>query len=226
MKRLALAALAVLWASAAWAGSPVAICGLSGTSGQSNCVIPNDDGSINVTSGASGTTDVNLSKVGGSTVDTGIGTGGSATLRTAIDTSQVLTAGTPGAPASATLSTQYPFACTPGVDIADASTNATAVTGAAATLCSLDAINTTTTLYYLLVFNKVAAPTCNSDTPVHVYPIPPASAAGGAGGIVKGLGPFGEAFSLGFGYCITAAVAGTGNAAVGVFVNYSTHLVQ
>ncbi len=91
---------------AAHAGSSVAICGLSGTTEQSNCVIPNSDGSINVTTGAAGTTDVNLAKVGGATVDTGVGTGGAATLRTAIDTSQVTTLGTAGTPSSGVLTTQ------------------------------------------------------------------------------------------------------------------------
>jgi hypothetical protein len=42
------------WRLDALAASPVAICGLSGTSGQSNCVIPNSDGSINTTPASGG----------------------------------------------------------------------------------------------------------------------------------------------------------------------------
>ncbi len=49
MKRLAWALVALLLTGIpAWAASPVAVCGLSGTAGQSQCIIPNADGSIDV----------------------------------------------------------------------------------------------------------------------------------------------------------------------------------
>lgn len=72
---IALALAIVGWASSrVEAASPVAVCGLSGTSGQSNCIIPNSDGSI-PTSPVSGTTgDVNLKQVGGVATKTGAGT--------------------------------------------------------------------------------------------------------------------------------------------------------
>jgi hypothetical protein len=106
MIRLGLAALAVLWITAALAGPPTSVCGLSGTPEQGYCIIPNSDGSINVTTGAAGTTDVNLAKVGGATVDTGAGTGGGATQRTILDSSQVTTLGVAGTPSSAVMSVQ------------------------------------------------------------------------------------------------------------------------
>ncbi len=49
MKRLAPWALvALLLTGPAWAASPVAVCGLSGTAGQSQCIVPNANGSIDV----------------------------------------------------------------------------------------------------------------------------------------------------------------------------------
>lgn len=103
---------------------------------------------------------------------------------------------------------------------AGASTNSTSVKGSAGTVYGYSLTNTTATIYYLRMYNSSSAPTCNSATGyVATIPIPPASAAGGAGGreITKNIG---QAFTTGVGFCITGGSSSTDNtnAAAGVFV--------
>ena len=103
---------------------------------------------------------------------------------------------------------------------AGASTNATNVKNAAGTVYGYTLTNTTTTIYYLRMYNLASAPTCSSATGyVSTIPIPPASAAGGAGGreIQKNIG---QAFTTGIGFCVTGGASSTDNtnAATGVFV--------
>lgn len=103
---------------------------------------------------------------------------------------------------------------------AGASTNATNVKNAAGTVYGYSLTNTTTTIYYLRMYNLASAPTCSSATGyVSTIPIPPAAAAGGAGGreIQKNIG---QAFTTGVGFCITGGASSTDNtnAATGVFV--------
>lgn len=103
---------------------------------------------------------------------------------------------------------------------AGASTNATSVKGSAGTVYGYSLTNTTTTIYYLRMYNTSSAPTCNSATGyVATIPIPPAAAAGGAGGreITKNIG---QAFTTGVGFCVTGGASSTDNtnAATGVFV--------
>lgn len=103
---------------------------------------------------------------------------------------------------------------------AGASTNATNVKNAAGTVYGYSLTNTTTTIYYLRMYNLASAPTCSSATGyVSTIPIPPASAAGGAGGreIQKNIG---QAFTTGIGFCVTGGASSTDNtnAATGVFV--------
>jgi hypothetical protein len=105
-----------------------------------------------------------------------------------------------------------------------ASTNPTSVTTKPTQLCTLALINTTTTLYYLKVYDLATAPTCSSATGIkHVYPIPPASGSGGAGGLVAPKALFGEWYSLGFAYCVTGGGADTDNtnAAAGIYIEGS-----
>jgi hypothetical protein len=80
-------------------------------------------------------------------------------------------------------------------------------------------INTTTTVYYLKLYNKATAPTCGTDTPVWTLPIPFA-ASNAAGGFVLPLGD-GLLFSLGLGFCITGGIADNDStaAAAGIVVN-------
>jgi len=80
--------------------------------------------------------------------------------------------------------------------------------------------NTTTTIYYLRMYNLASAPTCSSATGfVESIPIPPAGAAGQAGGRER-IQNIGQAFTTGISYCITASSGSTANdaAAAGVFV--------
>lgn len=105
-------------------------------------------------------------------------------------------------------------------DAADASTNSTAVLAAAGTVYHYSLSNTTTTVYYLRMYNSASAPTCSSATGfVESIPIPPASAAGQVGGRERIMN-IGQAFTTGIAYCITASSGSTANdaAAAGVFV--------
>lgn len=103
---------------------------------------------------------------------------------------------------------------------AGASTNATSVKGSAGTVYGMSLTNTSTTIYYLRMYNLSSAPTCSSSTGyVSTIPIPPAAAAGGAGGreIQKNIG---QAFTTGIAFCVTGGSSSTDNtnAATGVFV--------
>jgi hypothetical protein len=105
-----------------------------------------------------------------------------------------------------------------------ASTNSTSLVGAAANLTMMTALNTTTTVYYLKLYNSSSAPTCSSATNLkHVFPIPPAAASGGVGGFVVPLPAPGESYSSGIGFCVTASGSDTANdnAATGVYIEAS-----
>lgn len=94
--------------------------------------------------------------------------------------------------------------------ISAASDNSTSVVGSAARLLGIWLKNTTTTTYYLRLYNTSSAPTCSSNTGFVVsIPIPAASAAGLVGGTNEMYGPSGFAFGNGIGYCITAGSGDT-----------------
>lgn len=99
-----------------------------------------------------------------------------------------------------------------------ASTNATSVKATVGLLCSVVAINTTATLYYLKFYNTAAAPTCNSDTVVQKFPVP-ASTSGGPP--VQIPFPDGMKFTTGIGLCLTGGIADNDNtnAATGVAIS-------
>lgn len=100
-----------------------------------------------------------------------------------------------------------------------ASTNATNCKASPGNWYGYDLINTTTTTYYLRLYNLATSPTCSSATGfIRSIPIPPASAAGGAGGAIRiALLPI--AYSTGIAFCLTGGAASTDNtnAATGVF---------
>jgi hypothetical protein len=107
-----------------------------------------------------------------------------------------------------------------GYTTSAASTNATNVKASAGNLYSISAINTTTTIFYLRLYNLSSAPTCSSATGfVETIPVPPASAAGNAGGFVRSLA-VPQAYGTGIGFCITGGGSSTDNtnAATGVYV--------
>lgn len=99
------------------------------------------------------------------------------------------------------------------------STNATLVKGGQSLVFTISAVNTTTTLYYLKLYDKGTTPTCNTDPVVFMTPLP-ASATGGS--IVIPF-PTGLIFDLGVGFCITAGSADSdnANAATGVTVGFA-----
>lgn len=108
--------------------------------------------------------------------------------------------------------------CTPAKTLSAASTNATSIKGSAGTLCKLVAVNTSATIYYLKFYDKATAPTCNSDTVLATYPVPPSNS-----GIAISLSSFGEAYPTGIGFCLTGGLADNDNtnAATGVAISYA-----
>lgn len=98
-----------------------------------------------------------------------------------------------------------------------ASTNATNCKASAGNLYSIQAVNTTATLYYLRLYNLAASPTCSSATGfVRTIPIP--ASATGAGVVIPQ--DVGEAFGTGLGFCLTGGGSSTDNtnAATGVYL--------
>jgi hypothetical protein len=153
--------------------------------------------------------DVDL-RVGGGDAAGGAGAAGSTTLRVV-----------PASDGVIGLDARTTGGCTPGVYRSAASNNSTSIKASAGTLCKLVAINTTTTIYYLRLYNSASAPTCSSGTgEVAMYPIP-ADATGA--GVAVPMGPYGEAYSTGIGFCLTGGSANNDNtnAATGVTLAYS-----
>lgn len=103
--------------------------------------------------------------------------------------------------------------------VSTASTNATQVWTGKAVLHALLPINTTSTLYYLKLYNTATIPSCGSGVPVWTIPIPQGA---GAGAGVSLPSTDGIMFSLGLGACITGGIADNDNtpAAVGIVVNF------
>jgi hypothetical protein len=100
-----------------------------------------------------------------------------------------------------------------------ASTNSTLALGRPTVLSDILTVNTTTTIYYLKLYNKATAPTCGTDVPVWTVPIP--YGASNSGGGVSHSSPAGMLFSLGLGFCLTSGIADndTGAAATGITIN-------
>lgn len=172
------------------ASIPVAIA-----SNQGAYPIKLEDGSGNAITSTSSALDINI-KSGGSAVD-------------ANNYALTSNAATATATAAAT-------ACN---ILSAASTNATSCKASAGNFYGFDIFNTTTTIYYLRLYNLATAPTCSSATGfIRSIPIPPAAAAGGAGGAVSNQG-VGVNYGTGIAYCITGGSASTDNtnAATGIF---------
>lgn len=103
--------------------------------------------------------------------------------------------------------------------VSAASTNATNCKASSGNVYGFRFINTTTTVYYLRLYNTSSSPTCSSATGfIESIPIPPAGASGAAGGIVA-MEPFGEGYSTGISFCFTGGSSSTDNtnAATGIF---------
>ena len=98
-----------------------------------------------------------------------------------------------------------------------ASTNSTNVKNAAGQVYLIRAVNTTSTLYYLRMYNASAAPTCSSATNfVETIPIP--ASASGAGIVIPQY--MGQTYATGISYCLTGGGSSTDNtnAATGVYL--------
>lgn len=103
--------------------------------------------------------------------------------------------------------------------VSAASTNSTNCKAAAGNVYGMYLLNTTTTVYYLRIYNSSSAPTCSSATGfIQSWPVPPAGAAGQTGGFSFSF-PTGRAYTTGISYCLTAGSSSTDNtnAAVGIF---------
>lgn len=103
-----------------------------------------------------------------------------------------------------------------------ASTNATNCKASAGNLYGVEVINTTSTLYYLRLYNLGSAPTCSSATGfVRTIPIPHNT---GTGAGIANFYSVGEEYSTGIGFCLTGGGASTDNtnAATGVYVTLQT----
>lgn len=153
--------------------------------------------------------DVNL-RVGGGGASAGTGASGANTLRVV-----------PASDGVIGLDARTTGGCTPGVYRSAASNNSTNIKASAATLCKLVMLNTTSTIYYVRLYNSASAPTCSSGTgEVAAYPVP-ADTTGA--GVAVPIGVYGEAYSTGLGFCITGGSGSNDNtnAATGVFLNYS-----
>lgn len=99
-----------------------------------------------------------------------------------------------------------------------ASTNATNCKNAAGQIYNIQAVNTTSTIYFLRLYNLSSAPTCSSATGfIRTIPIPHGTGTGAGIAIDQSVG---EAFSTGIGFCLTGGGSSTDNtnAATGVYV--------
>jgi hypothetical protein len=99
-----------------------------------------------------------------------------------------------------------------------ASTNSTSCKGSAGNVYTIRAINTTSTLYYLRLYNSSSAPTCSSATGfVETIPIPQSS---GAGAGITTFNGAPQAYGTGIGFCLTGGGSSTDNtnAATGVYL--------
>jgi hypothetical protein len=100
-----------------------------------------------------------------------------------------------------------------------ASTNSTNCKATSGNFYGYELYNTTTTVYYLRLYNAGSAPTCSSATGfIRSIPIPPAASAGLVGGVVVHKF-YPEGYSTGVAFCITGGSSSTDNtnAAVGIF---------
>lgn len=107
----------------------------------------------------------------------------------------------------------------PGVYLSAANDNSTLVAAGKHNLYQITAINTTATIYYLKFYDKATAPTCGTDTPVLVLPVPFGQSSAG-GGFTMPM-PVGARFLQGVGFCLVAGIANNNddNAATGIAIN-------
>jgi hypothetical protein len=100
-----------------------------------------------------------------------------------------------------------------------ASTNSTLVVAGFHQIDSILVVNTTTSIYYLKLYDKATAPTCNTDAVVYMVPVPFGASNAGGGAFL----PFPSSlrFGNGIGFCLTGAIADNDNtnAATGIAIS-------
>ena len=101
-----------------------------------------------------------------------------------------------------------------------ASDNSTSVSASPTVVYAITGINTTTTIYYLKLYNEATAPVCGSDAIVATYPIP--YGASNSGGGFHLPFPTGKGFPAGLGFCIVAGIGDSNDAsaATGIAVDF------
>lgn len=101
----------------------------------------------------------------------------------------------------------------PKVYLSAASLNPTLVFAAKGEVTDGVAVNSTSTIYYLKLYDKATAPTCGTDVPVATIPVLGTQSVRVPASL----------FVNGIGFCLTGAIANndTTNAATGVAVNLS-----
>lgn len=155
---------------------------------------------------------VNVAQINGVTVTMGNGAAGTGVQRVAIASDNTAFESIPVATASTTNGTSTCYITSA------ASTNSTNCKGSAGNVYEYHVTNTTTTNYFLRIYNASAAPTCSSATGfVETIPALGAAANGGINGRLNGVP---QAFSTGIGFCLTGGGSSTDNtnAATGVYV--------
>lgn len=90
-----------------------------------------------------------------------------------------------------------------------AGTNATVAKGGAGDLFAIQAYNTTASVIYLKLYNKAAAPTVGTDTPIKTIAIAPSASLATSATWANGL-----YFSTGIAYALTAAAADSDTSAI------------
>jgi hypothetical protein len=103
--------------------------------------------------------------------------------------------------------------------LSTASTNAQLVKAGRTRIKILLPVNTTSTIYYLHLYNLATTPLCGTSPVVWTVPVPQATGAG-AGAVIPI--PDGLQFPLGLGFCLTGGIADNDNtsAAAGVVINF------
>lgn len=101
-----------------------------------------------------------------------------------------------------------------------ASTNSQLIWPGKSVLHALMPINTTGVLYYLKLYDTIAAPNCGTDIPKWTVPVPYGVGSTGAGVALPSTD--GLIFINGLGICITGGIADndSSNAAAGIVVNF------
>lgn len=104
--------------------------------------------------------------------------------------------------------------------VSAATTNATNCKASAGNLYGFDLINTTSTLYYLRLYNTSGSPTCSSATGfIRSIPIPSFNATDGDGAGIVRIAPVPVGYDTGISFCLTAGASSTDNnaAATGIY---------